>query len=353
MNLTIEQFLDLAKTTLTKYPAKKRAVDLSHDLRDVPIAKRLIPKLTTSQDSDGVSLSWLVRVRPQASAAWRHPTETDGSLNIPSGFERASINWRFGDYRYGFYKHEEALNQGSNAIVDLINSRRDSALEEWMVLVNRTFWGFTAATNSRAPFGIPNYVVKSASTADFNGGHPTGYSDVAGLSSTTYTRHKNWAGPYTLVTLDDLVAKIRDMAKKTKFMPLGKTNTDLVTGMDREYWTNLDVETALEDLQDTRHDNVQGFDLAYADGKTVIRGTTVQTDPTLDEDTTDPFYQLDLADIELVSKDGWMQKETKLDSWWNNHNQVGVIGDTMCQMRLKKRRSHGVLSTGTTQPIEN
>lgn len=353
MYLTIEQFADLLKTTLTAYPAKKRAVDLAHDLRDVPIAKRLIPKIKTGEDSDGSSLSWLVRVRPQASASWRHPTETDGSLNIPSGFERAYVYWRTGDYRYGFYKHEVTINQGKNAVLDLINSRRDSAIEEWMILINRTFWGFTVATNTRAPYGIPNYVVKSASTADFNGGHPTGYSDVAGLSSTTYTRHKNYAGPYTLVTLDDLVAKIRDMAKKTKFMPLGKTNTDLVTGMDREYWTNLDVETALEDLQDTRHDNVQGFDLAYADGKTVIRGTTVQTDPTLDEDTTDPFYQLDLADIDLVAQEGWWQNEVRIDPWWNNHLQVGVIADTMEQLRLQKRRLHGVLSTGTTQPIEN
>lgn len=343
--MQISDFGDLLATTLANYD-EPNYTDISADLQDFPAAKRLIDANKIKHKS-GTNCGWKVKVTSSNAAMNVAVTDHDPTGNIVDGFVDASVQWRKSMTRYYFYEEEMVVNMSPKRLVDLIKAREDDAKGEWIKLLEQNFWRLPSSSDSRTPLGIPYFVYKNA-TAGFNGGIPSGFSTVAGLSPTTYSGWNNYTFQYAGYTMDDLVRKTRVMMKKTGFKPPVKTPSNN-TGTRRGLFSTLTLTQRLADLVDARNDNL-GNDLSKNDDGAMIGRATVEWIPQLDEDTTDPLYLLDFGVIKVaVLADRWMKRKV-ISPYPGQRNVSAVFIDSNYAFLCYNRRLCGVGATGTTYP---
>jgi hypothetical protein len=347
-SLNLESFGDLVETTITEY-IKTDYVSLLTDLTDHPAAKSLIRKSRMEPKASPTGAEWKLRMTTAESYRHVYPTTPDRA-EITDDFVSASVPWRKTEVGYAFLEEHIDFNMGPNQILDLVKAKEQGCDFDWIEGMERDFWAFPLAADTNTYRSLPYWCTKAA-TEGFTGGIPTGYSDVGGLSPTTYSRWNNWAGPYTAVTLDDLILKARTMADRTNFKPPVAGVPDLGdTGKaPRQYYTNLSVHQKFANVADSRNDNL-GPDVAKMDGQVTFRNTAINYVPLLDSDTTDPFYQINWNVFKLMTRNKWWQKRTVLKPYPGQRNQVAVFKDTYANFACFNRRLLGVLSTGTTYP---
>lgn len=344
-SLSISQLGDLLTTTLSHFEVPDYT-SLVTDLQDHPAAKQLIKRSSMTIQS-GKDCVFKVRMNTGNSFANISITDVD-SVNIVDGFVTATVNWRKSKVDYAFYAEELTINRSPARLVDLIKAREQGALVDWIEGLENNFWRFPAATDTLTPFGVPYWVFKNSSEG-LNGGIPTGYSDVAGISPTTYSRWKNYTAQYTAVTLDDFVRKARLMAENTNFQSPVSAIPDKGKVGKRGYYTTISVIQTLEDVADSRNDNL-GPDVAKMDGTVLFRRMPVERVPRLEEDTTNPMYQIDWGVFKVILLDGWWQKRTVLAPFPGRRNVTGVFLDSIYQTVCFNRRNLGVIATGTSYP---
>ena len=77
------------------------------------------------------------------------------------------------------------MNRSPARLVNLLQSSRVDAMTDLAELMESNFWGAPASSSDTLkPYGVPYWIVYNATTG-FNGGHPSGFSDVGSFSSTT------------------------------------------------------------------------------------------------------------------------------------------------------------------------
>ena len=343
----LEQFGDLVQLTLDKY-IRSDYTNLLTDLQRFPAASQLVNKSRMSHQA-GTQIRWQVRLGTANSYEHITPTTPDQAA-ITDDFDDAYIPFRKVKVSYAFLEEMVDFQAGPEKIVDLVKAKEAGADHDFIEGIERDYWAFPSASDTNTFRSLPYWVVKSA-TSGFTGGHPTGYSDVAGLSATTYPRWKNYAAPYTAVTLDDFVLAARTMAEKTFFEPSVANVPDLgkASPNSRGYYTTLTVKQTIENIVDSRNDNL-GFDIASSDGKAMFRRAPVNWVPVLDADTTNPFYQINWDVFKTIVKTGYWNARTVIKPVPGMRNMVAVYKDTWMNFACFNRRVLGVLSTGTTYP---
>ncbi len=318
-------------------------------MQDHPAAKNLIKKHSMKIGS-GKSFVFKIRMTTGNSFANISITDHD-QVNIVDGFVDGQVQWRKSKVNYAFYDEEMSINRSPSRLINLIKTREDGALVDWIEGLENNFWNFPAATNTVTPFGLPYWCTKNA-TVGFNGGIPTGYTTVAALSPTTWPRWQNYSGNYTNITLDDLVRKARTMAEATWFKPPVSSVPNLETaaaGSQRGYFVNLTTRQSFEDIADSRNDNI-GADVAKYDGAVMFRRAPLEYVPILDRDSTNPMYQIDWGVFKIIVQSGWWQKRTVLAPYPGQRNVSAVYLDSLYNIVCYNRRLLGVLATGTTYP---
>lgn len=340
----IANFGDLLQTTLAHFE-RPDYVSLLTDKTDHPAAKQLIKKSRMKAKS-GTSLDWRLQVTTGNSAANVAVTDQD-QVNIEDGFISASLPWRKSKVSYAFYDEELTVNREPWALVDLIKAREMAAMVAWIELLENNFWNAPSASDTLTPLGLPYFCTKNA-TEGFNGGLLSGFSDFAGLSTATYPRLKNYTGQYTAVTADDFVLLARKMAILTDFKPPVPNSRELTSGgASRGYYLNLTLRQSLENYGDSRNDNL-GRDLNPK--AMMLNNADLNYVPTLNDDTTNPFYQIDWSSFGIYVLDTWWQKRTVLSPYPGQRNVSAVFLDSIYQFITYNRRLNGVLATGTTYP---
>lgn len=345
-SLNIEQFGDLVELTLKHY-VRSDYTSLLTDLTDHPFAKQMVNK-NHMDVQGGTQIEFKVRMGTANSFELISPTTPDRT-EMTDDFQHATVPWRKMQVSYAFLQEQIDFNMGPEQIVDLVKAKEQGADFDQIEGLENIAWNFPQAADPLQLRTIPYWIVKNA-TEGFNGGIPTGYTDVAGLSPTTWPRWSNWTGNYTTVSLDDMIRKMRTMAERTDFKPPVSGVPDLgATGTARAYYTNLTVKQTFEDVLDARNDNL-GTDLAKHDNQTMFRKVPVIYVPMLDRDTTNPMYQINWNTMKIMVKKGWWQKRTILKPWPGQRNQVAVFKDTYMNIVNFNRRLSGVLATGVTYP---
>lgn len=346
-SMNIEQFGDLVELSINHY-IKSDYVSLLTDLTDHPFAKKMVNKNHMDGGQGGTQIEFKVRMGTANSFELIAPTTPDRT-NMTDDFQHAREPWRKMQVSYSFLEEQVDFNMGPEQIVNLVKAKEQGCDFDWIEGLENLWWNFPSAADPLQLRSLPYWVVKNA-TEGFNGGIATGYSDVAGLSPTTWPRWNNWTNQYTTVSLDDLIKKARTMAERTNFQPPVSSVPDLgATGPDRAYYTNLSVKQTFEDVLDSRNDNL-GTDLAKNDNATVFRKAPVMYVPMLDRDTTNPLYQLNMNVFKLMVKKKWWQRRTILKPWPGQRNQVAIFKDTYMNIVCFNRRLCGVIATGTTYP---
>lgn len=345
MPIQAENLGDLVATTL-KDLGDMKFTEIATDLQD-HVAMRVLLKQNRVVLESGTGIQWDVLIDHNRSASNVGLFASD-NVNVVDGMVQASTVWRHTTSNYAIERRELAMNRTPRRIVDLLKARRIMAMIALAELMEGNFWDFPAATDTLTPLGVPYWVTKNA-TEGFNGGIPSGYSNVAGLSPTTYPRWNNWTYQYTAVSRDDFIRHARQGCTKTYFRPPVDGIPTFNTGDKYGFFTNYAVIGQLEEAVESQNENL-GNDLASKDGQVIFRRVPVQYVPKLDADTTNPMYGLNWGVFKTYVLRGEWLRETNIPIAPGQHTVSQQHVDCSYNFICKDRRRNMVLATGTTYP---
>lgn len=338
---------DLVKSTLREL-TRLRWTDLTTDLTQLTAMSSLLQKNRTDIQS-GIGIQWDVMVRDGGGSANVGLAAPD-QVAIIDTLDQATAEWRNTVSSWALIGQEVAMNREPARIVNLIKSRRIGALIAHALLMEANVWGPPVAyTDNVTPWGVNTWIVKNA-TEGFNGGVPSGWPTIGGLSPTTYPRWNNYTAPYTVVSKDGLLRTWKRATRRTNFRPpvagIPSTGTG---GRDMGYYTNLDVILGLEDLLESQNDNL-GSDLYSQDGNAMFQKREVMYVPYLDRDTTNPVYGINWSFFKTAILQDWWLRETVLPNYPGYHTMAAQFLDSTYNFVCYNRRVNFVLSNGTTTP---
>lgn len=343
---------DILTTTINKFE-RMRFADISSALQDHIVMSRLVKEHKVIFDGGpGYTFDLMTDNNGSARTIGLHARDVVDTVDV---MIQASIPWRHITWNWAIDNIEIAINSGgAQKIVDLAMTRRKSAQISGVEKLEFLAW-HAPALNSADPYGIPYYIVKSATAANyanndgFNGLVPSGHTTVAGINPTDVPRWRNYSDAFTDISFADLIPKWERMATKIVFKPPVDDMPILGKGDDRSYYTNYELLAGLRVLQRSQNEDV-GMDLDFTGGKATFRRVPVEYVPALEPDTTKPVYAVNWSSFFTAGlRDRWLV-ETVVPVVGGQHNDKQVHTDCSFNWGTWNRRHHGVLSTGTTMP---
>lgn len=352
MALQATGIADLVATTINELNPL-RFTDITSALQRHIVMKRLLKK--NKVIFTGQEFQWDIMTNNNGSAEWKGLYSQD-NVNVPDVMTQAKVPWRHITWNWAIEHREISINSGSpQRIVELAQTRRMAAFISAVEAFETAAWRCPASTDDVRPYGIPYWIVKSATAATytnndgFNGTAGSGYTVVGNVNPTTYARWRNYAAPYSAITPEDLMAAWRRAATKTDFESPMEGMPVFNTGDDYAYYTNYAVLGPLEVLLTAQNENL-GTDLASMDGKVVFRRVPVVYVPALEDDTTGPVYGINWGEFKTAGLKGEWNRESVVPMVANQHNVAATHTDCSLNWFTFNRRRHFVLSNGTTMP---
>lgn len=345
---------DLVTTTLRDL-GRGKWTDNSSAYRNTIALKKIINKRKTNFDS-GYEVQWN-RMTGLSNSARGVGLGAQDIIDITTNMGTPpTAPWRHVTWNWAWDFREPLMNNSPAKIVDLIKTRRIAAMGSAIEYFEVRLWraASTSATDVNI-FGIPNYIVKSATAATiannngFNGLAPSGDTLVAGINPTTDTRWRNYTDAYTVVSKDDLIRKWRRMAEYTNFQPLVDNTPTYDDGEATEFYTNYAVSGTLVEILESQNENL-GVDVAPYEGKAMFNRSPVNVVPELDNDTTNPVYQVPWSVMGAMGLSGAWMKETNILQVPGQHTMSATHTDCTLNLICRDRRQAGVISNGTTLP---
>lgn len=261
----------------------------------------------------------------------------------------ANIPWRHSRSGYAYIRQLITMNSSSpERVYNYLTQERNAGWMSFYKYLETCFWGLTLAASTKDPWGVFNWIVYNA-TEGFNGGIPTGYSDVAGIS---HAKWKNYTGQYTDVTADDFMQMAWKMKLRTGFKTPEEISDDYAYSMDRrQYYVNLATLLATTTLAETRNENL-GWDLSPTN-KPLFGGNQLTWVPAFDGEYdfsatilsgSDPFLQVDWSRFGYVFLKGEFLREDKPIRLPDKPNTYGVPIELTSNTYCNCRRAQGLLA---------
>lgn len=352
MAVQANNIADLVTGTLNQLGRGKWTDNASRYRRTVA-AKFLLKKGKMTFDS-GKAVSWNRMNALGNSTRWVGLGAPD-VLDIPTVMGTGEIPWRHITNNWSMDFREPLMNSNESAIFNLIKARRVASMGNMVETFERAAWRCPALTDDVTMMGIPYWVVKSNTAATlannngFNGLAGATHTTVGGINPTTDDQWRNYGTQYTLAAKEDFVRKARRMAEMTKWEPIVDDIPQYASGEACEYYTNYDLYSTLVEILESQNENL-GIDIASMEGKVVFMGAKVKSIPELDNDSTNPFYQIDWSVFGAMGLRGATMKETSVPIVGGQHTMSATFVDSTLNTLCYDRRKLGVLATGTTMP---
>jgi hypothetical protein len=326
--------------TLTQnYKLKKEWVDISRTVQKY-VAFQVLLKNQKENMVAGTENEWRVKVTSTGSAKSAGMYDQD-EKKVADMFEQAEIPWRFLTSNWSIDEKEMLLNRNPERIVNLLLSRRKSAMADLAELFEQQFWAAPETIGTNDMLSIDYYIVKNA-TEGFNGGRPSGYTDVAGLDPNTYPGWKNYTAQYAAITKDDLIKKWRRAVRFCDFdAPI--EFPEAAGGVDFGFYMQYDVLSALEEILEAQNENL-GNDIASKDGKVVMRSTPCTWVPYLD-DRDDYIRGINWDTVNILTLKDYYMKQSKPITDGAMHSVTTAFIDVGLNLQCLNRRGNFVLST--------
>lgn len=333
-------------TTTQRELGELKFTELASDLTEHVAMSELLKKNRVTFDS-GVAVQWNLMMGHSGAAKEVGLFEVD-SLDIQDQMVTANVPWRHVTVNYAIERRELAMNREPRRLVELIKIRRSDAMASMAELMESRFWGRPASSSDqKRVFGCNYWVVHNGNAGDgFTGGAATGFTDVAGLSTNTYPRWRNWSAQTTGASADEIL-KWREAAVKTGFKPIpGVANAPYGSGSTMGYYTNYAVLGDLEDQLTKQNDNL-GNDIAPKDGKVIFRGVPVTYVPYLDKSSVRPIFGLNWGKFRPVFLSGEFMREMGPEVAPSQHTVYVTHVDTTMNYLCYDRRRQFVLASGS------
>lgn len=278
-------------------------------------------------------------------------------FNIPWRHTRAHVSW---DLR------EIAMNRSPARILNIMKEKIFEMDVAWIEQIENQFWQGPSAGDDQSIFGILGYWIFSpqdaGSSVTSTNWDTTGVgarvnlnlaafpSGAGAVSRVTYDRSAPWYQKYTNVTYSDLFRKMRVGFNAINFKtPVNYSK--LTDGNTRFgiYCTQADELSAADEAR-LQNENV-GVDLAFYDGKAVVRGVPITGVPKLDEidnalaTPRHPFLVLDWSQLRPVCLEGFAPYEVTETGGSNQPLTVTRARYMTWNMRMWNGKTHALFTT--------
>lgn len=344
--IAITSHADVGVSTL---PEMHRGVlvDIASQLQDYTFSNYFFYKGATKTVPSGKSFSWRCIVNGTGTAANVGYAYQDRTSIVDTTVE-ASCDWRASKVDYAMVKPFMQMNADPAKIVDIEVEQEQAAMLSFAELSEANIWGPPVAVDDTlTPWGVNTWLPKNASEG-FNGGVPSGYTTLAGLSATTYRRWNNWTAVYTSVNDVDFIRKLTKAIRFTNWKsPISVP--DPTSRPRRLFFSNHGLIGPLEEYLKASNDNL-GVDIQKYQGSVVINGTPIVWTPKLEADTTNPLYGIDMQAWRLYRLKNWWMRQTKLDKAPGHHTVEQTYWDYIYQYVMLRRDTSFVLATAATYP---
>lgn len=338
---------DLVVGTLRKL-GRPNVVEIATNLQDFPLAKQLMKQQRVKVE-DGYEIQTQIMVDHSDNAQMVGLYQADPALNASDVLKSITIPFRHILNHWVIDKHLITMNRGESRIVDLVKTARQDMMIGWTTKLEAQGW--TAPTSSSDAlniWGIPLWIVKS-NTDGFEGGAPSGFSNVAGLSTTDYPNWKNYNFKYTNLTDDDFFTKLRRAIRRTNFKSPMSGAAPLPSpkqGDQRGFYCTEGVAEAAYNYIRANNDDL-GDDLMVKEGSAMINRRPLEWVPYLTaNDSTGVIYGIHWGWMKFHILGEWWMREDVQDSFPGYHNCTGAWVDCSVNLVCKNRREQFVGHTG-------
>lgn len=330
---------DMLTTTLYDL-GRGRFYQIAQELSEYLVLPRLLRKERIRMQSSGVGIKETLMTSTGGSARWVGLLEED-TLNFGDLLDQMTVNWCRLTDNMTWERRMLLENRGEARINDVILPQRVAMMLRIADALEEGFFAAPDASDVKKPWGLKYWIVKNATTG-FNGGLPTGFTTVGGVSLTDSPTFKNYTFQYTDVTKADLIKKLRTAHRKTKWRsPVRKPGMESEFGERRQLFCNEVTISAIEDVGESQNENL-GRDIASMDDQIVFKKHTINYVPYLDSDTSYPIYMLDTDTIVPFILKGDYLRETDAVRSPRQHNMFEVHVDLSINFICVNRRANAV-----------
>lgn len=317
MAYSLEQYADLANVTLRQFDRNEWS-DIVTDIQEHFAMPMILKKKRVEFDS-GWGYQVTARVGSNSPAKNSLINEPDNPTTADM-FLPLTGNFRYTTSYFAINEIEMSANRNPSRIVSLLKGKQVDMMTSLADLMEGNFWGKPSdSTDIRTPRGVKYWLVNN-NTEGFNGGLPAGFTDVGGISPTTYARWKNWTSQYVKVSKSDGIRKVRKAMTYTRFRPpvpypsnSGETYDERRAPPENTYqlFSNYNFVQPCEELLESQNDDL-GPDLASQDGLVMIRRSPLFWVPYLDADTTNPIIGINWKAWKIYFMEGEYMNETEV-----------------------------------------
>jgi len=240
--------------------------------------------------------------------------------------EEGTVPWRYIQAPMVFDTREPDMNSGPERMFDHIKVEDARTITSLVEKGEEYCWGKPDnSSDATTPWGLEYWVVPNATTG-FNGGNPSGFtSGRAGISSSTYARHKNFTGAYTDYTdqaATGLITLMEEAATKMTWVSAAPEPGMGRKGYTKSIYLDYDRRWALKNVSKTNNDSL-GFDLSTPEP--VFRGAPLKWAPYLENKSTHPVYMIDNNTFYAVFLKDWYMKRIQVEKLPNQPTCFGIV----------------------------
>jgi len=339
MGLQYSEIADAALLTQEKLIKRGAFLDMQTDLQD-HVAVREMWKNRQYKFDGGDPWEFDIQYDHNHSTRAVGLYETDGSA-LTDTMMKGSIHCRHVNSHYVYDLKERAFQKGGAKIVDLIKTKYVAMMVSHFEKMEEWLWN-EPEDDGKTIFGVGYWVTRSVNEG-FYGPDPDNFAaGKAGISQGDYARHANWSGNYVAVSKEDLIRKMRTMARKTKFRSPVSHSQPTFGKMRNGIYVNSDTLGLVEEVLEDQNMNL-GNDVASKDGRSLFKGSPFTYVPYLDADTKDPVYTLDWMWMAIGVLAGWENNLSKPYMVPDMHLVRRTDLDCSLNMACTNLRRQGVL----------
>jgi hypothetical protein len=336
---------DLTNSVVADY-GRNFLVDIASDLRSFPACEKLMQKKRMVEFSgSGDQIKWPLLYEGDSNTRAVGFYDVD-NLDQTNATVYATLPWRHITTGNHYDVKELSINSSPAKIFSFTKAKQKQMWLTWFKEMEGYFWGGPASSSDdTTPYGLTKYWLDHNSSAGFNGGNNTNWSDgPAGIdcSDSNYSNWSHYTAQHSVVSMEDAVQKMIRACKETGFRGIpNKMMEDYSRSgeYDLGIYTVMDNEDELEAIARSLDDKI-GSDLAKYYGQVMIKRTPVEEVPWLSKNrnTSKPFIGLDWGVVRTLYPKGEYMRHTPYHRDPNAHEVRQEFNDASRQFAILNRR---------------
>jgi hypothetical protein len=339
MPLTDADIADMITTTLHDL-GRGRFHQIAQELVEYIVLPRILRKGNVRIQRSGIGIKETLMTKSGGAARWVGLNEED-AVTYNDVLDGLTVVWCRLTDNMSWERRMLLENRGEARINNVIKPQRVAMMLRVADALEEGFFGAPDASDTKKPWGLKYWIVKNATTG-FNGGLPSGFTTVGGVSLTDSPTFKNYTFQYTDVSKADLIKKLRTAHRKTNWRSPYKTSEMMSEfGNRRQIYLNETTISNIEDVGEGQNENL-GRDIASMDDRIVFKRHPLIYVPYLDDDTTNPLYMTDTDTIKPIVLKGDYLRETDAQRSPKQHNTFEVHVDLSINFVCTNRRANAV-----------